>query len=348
MKKSRRTRLWLATALVAVVIALVLGELAIRIFSPTEYLSPRYQFSNEYGLLPFANVVMVHGVPGKYEYRYTVNSMRSRGEVVEPGASKLPTVVVLGDSYAFGMGVADGEEFPSVMRRSLAGKAVVANLGSPGWGLTQEIRRYFELGSRYQTPQIVVLQFCANDPDDNFSNPVTRIRDGNFVFVDSDNATNQIKKLMSRSPLQRTQLYNFFRARLSIIADRRIVGKKTEEAEKPRADAAASSAAPVAETIYAELLTLFAQMLSEKNRELWVISVDNQLGMFPHIESTVRELEASGDLRYLEVTDWLRDYPDHASPEGHMWGTTAHRVIGEELAAQVIAALPGSASAAQP
>jgi hypothetical protein len=347
LSEGRKILLGVLTAAISFAVMLGVGEVLLRAVSPTEYLSPRYQFSREYGMIPFAGVVMVHGVPGTYRYRYTVNSIRSRGEVVEPGVSGLPAVVVLGDSYSFGMGVSDGEEYASVMRRALAGRADVVNLGSPGWGLTQEIRRYYEIGERYH-PRIVVLQFCANDPEDNFSNQVTRVRDGTFVFVDSKNSTNWIKKFMSRSPLQRTQVYNFFRTRLSIMATRRSFRRKTAQMEAARPQAAGADHVPVDQALHIELLSAFARRMHEDGVALWVIAVDRQLEQLPHIQRAVEELDARGEIRYVEVMDWLRDHPDHASPEGHLWGTAAHRVIGEHLAAEVAAALADTASMRAP
>jgi hypothetical protein len=47
-------------------------------------------------------------------------------------------------------------------------------------------------------------------------------------------------------------------------------------------------------------------------------------------------LDAAGYPEYVDVHEWLADpalYPP--SPEGHVWGTEAHRRLGEELARYV-------------
>jgi hypothetical protein len=342
MRTGRKVWMWLLMAVVTVAVMLCLGEVLLGIVSPSEYLYPRYDFSPEYGLIPIANAVMVHGVPRKYEYHYTVNSMRSRGEVVQPGASGLPAVVVLGDSYSFGMGVSDGEEFPSVLREHLKGRADVINLGEPGWGLTQEIRRYYELGAAYQ-PRIVILQFCANDPDDNLANRVTLVENGEFKFVDSGNSLNIAKKYLSRSFVQRTQLYNFLRVRASRVLLERLVRNEESRLEASQADSA-KTGVPATETVYVELLDAFASHLHTEGRQLWFISVDDHLDQFPRIAAAIRDLDTSGDLRYIEVMDWLSGLPPYHSPEGHTWGTPAHKVIGEHLAAAVQQALADSSA----
>jgi GDSL-like Lipase/Acylhydrolase family len=342
-KPARKSGLWLLTGIVTIGVMLVLGEILIGLASPSEYLYPRYQFSAEYGLIPFANVVMLHGIPRKFEFHYTVNSMQSRGEVVEPRASGLPAVVVLGDSYSFGMGVADGDEFPTVIRRHLAGRADVVNLGEPGWGLTQEIRRYYAKGAPYD-PKIVVLQFCANDPGDNLANRVTVVENGEFKYVDSANSLNFVKKYLSRSFVQRTQLYNFFRTRASRLVLDRMAQHEASKLDATAPDSAGTDAVPGIERTYIELLEPFAAHLDAEGRLLWVISVDHQLEQFPHIAAAVHELDERGDLRYIEVLDWLHGHEPYTSPEGHIWGAPAHALIGEHLAAEAAAVLADSST----
>ena len=343
-KPARKTGLWLLTTVVTVAVMLILGEILIGLASPSEYLYPRYQFSAEYGLIPFPNVVMVHGIPRKYEFHYTVNSMNSRGEVVVPHRSGLPAVVVLGDSYSFGMGVPDGDEYPTIMRHRLSGRADVVNLGEPGWGLTQEIRRYYDTGAKYK-PEIVVLQFCANDPSDNLANRVTVVENGEFKFIDSANSLNVVKKYLSRSFVQRTQLYNFVRTRASQVLLTRLTKHEASRLDASAPDTSKTGAVPGIERVHIELLETFAAKLHAEGRRLWVISVDQQLEQFPHIDKAVRDLDARGELRYIEVLDWLKGHEPYASPEGHMWGTPAHELIGEHLAAEVSAALADSSAA---
>jgi len=333
------------TAAVVVVAILVFGELMIWIASPTEYLYPRYQFSAQYGMIPFANVVMVHGVPRKYQFRYTVNAQQCRGETPEPGEDARPTVVTLGDSYTFGMGVSDGDEYPAVLQRRLANRVSVVNLGEPGWGLTQEIRRYYDFGERYD-PRVVVLQFCANDPDDNLTNRVARVTNGEFVFMESANSLNLIKKVLSRSFVQRTQFYNFFRTRASRVVLARLASREASKLDAARPATDPTGGVPGIEAVHIELLETFARRLHDQGRTLLVISADRQLDQFPHIAAAVHDLDSRGLLRYLEVMDWLRDMHDYASPEGHVWGAPAHRIIGERLADMVAAGLAVADSSA--
>jgi hypothetical protein len=162
------------------------------------------------------------------------------------------------------------------------------------------------------------------------------LENGEFKFVDSANSLNFMKKYLSRSFIQRTQLYNFFRTRASRLILDRMTQKEATKLDRAAAPAAGAKAGavPALEQVYIELLDRFARDLHGQGRALWVISVDHQLEQFPHIEKAVRDLDARGELHYFEVTDWLKGHEPYHSPEGHLWGAPAHHVIGERLAEQ--------------
>jgi hypothetical protein len=238
------------------------------------------------------------------------------------------------------MGVEDGAEYPAVMARELAGRWQVINLASPGWGLTQQIRRFYELGVTFH-PSVVVLQYCANDPDDNLANRVTMVEAGNFVFVDSENPLNWVKKYLSKSFVQRTQLYNFIRTR----ASRAILPRQVAH-EASQLQTAGESGPSPQERVYVELLDAFAHRLKSEGRRFIVISVDRQLQSVPYIQQEVMNLEAQGLLDYVEVLDWLEGHAPYRSPEGHIWGAPAHELIGQGLA-QLVAQSPVDSAAAR-
>ena len=131
-------------------------------------------------MLPLAEIT--NQLPGRWRFVYHTNEYGYRAPM--PAVSNvydLPHVVVLGDSNTFGEGVNDGEEYCAVLARMFQGQAEIVNLGVPGFGLTNEIRTFYEFGVLFQ-PSVVVLQFAANDPDDNFYEKVTTFADGRFRF----------------------------------------------------------------------------------------------------------------------------------------------------------------------
>ncbi len=185
------------------------GELVLRMFFPEEILFPRMEHSEAYGFWNPKSTQMVHARPGRWRFVYTTNRYRSRGPVtpVSNHYEKI-NVVTIGDSFTFGTGVDDGEEYPAIMHGQLENRFNVINIAVGGFGLAQQIRRYYEFGQLYH-PKIVVSQFCINDPGDNFRNRVTRIEDGRFVFEDVG-YPGRFQLWLSRSYLlQHSQTYSF-------------------------------------------------------------------------------------------------------------------------------------------
>lgn len=81
-------------------------------------------------------------------------------------------VLVLGDSYTWGYGVADDEIYTEVLERSLGqrGAAVqVINSGVSGWGTDQEYLFLQSEGLQYQPDVVVLALFLINDPENNSS-----------------------------------------------------------------------------------------------------------------------------------------------------------------------------------
>ena len=103
-----------------------------------------------------------YGAPVSVPYRFHTSSLGFRGPEPEAGS---PVVLVIGDSFVFGMGVNDEETFPArlqvELRRSLPG-VVVHNAGVPGYTIDDERELWHEKLSALH-PDLVVL--CHNGSD---------------------------------------------------------------------------------------------------------------------------------------------------------------------------------------
>ena len=337
--------MWIVAGLISGIVTIAVGELLIRAVLPQRSLYPRTQYSPSYGFLPYPNTRMVHEVPGRWRYEYTINEFGHRGPALPlSNAYPQPVVVALGDSYTFGVGVNDGEEYPAVMQRRFAGRVAVANVGVEGWGLTQEIRRFYELGQLY-LPKVVVLQFCFNDPADNLLNSVTVVADGRFAFRDSTSGLESLKRFMSTSVLQKSQIYNLLRQVGYAKFREREVARQLRGAAVP---AHASPGTPAAdEAMHMSLLSVFAADLDRRGVRLIMFAVDGQLSRFPALHELTMSLHKEGRLRYVEMLDWFPKGDIETGPEGH-WTAGVHNVIGERLATIVEMELArGAAAGAQ-
>jgi hypothetical protein len=297
------------------------AELLLRLLAPQPYLYPRWQHSPEYGHILSPNIRMVGAQPGRWSFTYTINRYGYRGRGVPvSNAYDTSNIVVLGDSYSFGSGVDDGEDYPAIMATSLGATFNVINLGVPGWGLTQEIRRYYEFGQLYR-PRAVVLQFCANDLTDNIEVPVTAVSDGKFVFRDMSVPMEWLQIYLNQSSLiQHSQLYAWAR---QLYSSRGKGGTSNQNADDKRT--------PDAQQLYVDLLTLFASDLHSRGVLLFMIAVNGQLDPFTNLQRAISELEDAKLLRYVEVAPWFEHVTAYNSPEGHWWGKKAHTIIGERL-----------------
>jgi len=143
------------------------------------------------------------GFPSLGLPRATVNSRGFRGP--EPEAGKR-NVLMLGDSYTFGVGVADDDTLPAQLQRELdrreAGRQVL-NMGVPGWGLFQEEVRLRRVFDRYK-PDVVILTLVLND--------LLRL-----PFEDAETRDSYLRRARIRSVLSRSTALCFLKERLGGI-----------------------------------------------------------------------------------------------------------------------------------
>jgi len=327
----KRTMFWAVAFCISISIALLLGELTVRLVAPQQSMYPRGEITPGYGFVLYKDTKVEHEKPGEWSYVYSHNEYGYRGEAIPiANTYKNDNIVVLGDSNSYGIGVHDGEEYAAVIDRNLQDENVV-NLSVWGYGLSQQMRRFYEFGVLYQ-PKTVVLQFCANDPTDNLRYNVTHIEDGRILFRDSEFGTSWIKEYLSNSILQKSQLYNFIRDYAYRILEDRRVGQLEKNADVGILNNLEEISDE--ELLHVQLLEVFARDLKNRNVKLILISVNNQLDGFPYISKSVQNFEEQGLLDYVDTVPLFHDFDDfndYASPQGHEWGAEAHRRIGEYL-----------------
>lgn len=318
------------TASIVVAITLGLLEAAVRVLMPQQELYPRYRYSDRYGHVLPPSTTIVHELPGAWHFVYHTNEYGFR--VAMPEISNRydrPNVVVLGDSCTFGQGVNDGEQYTVALGRELAAEATVVNLGVPGFGLTQEIRVFYEFGLLYQ-PSVVVLQFHMNDPDDNLYERVTTFEGGRFHFHHDHSmagSLHALKDWLSTSVLQHSAAYNLARNTAYNYWYRTVVHYETPAARQSK------------EAFYNELIQAFAEDLHRRGIGLIVFDVPRHFAKWPGVQSQLQALERRGLLRVLESTAWFEGVRDYGTPEGHPWGPLGHRVVAEHLVEPLRASL---------
>jgi lysophospholipase L1-like esterase len=95
-----------------------------------------------------------------------INAHGMRGGEIGPKPPGVKRVLVLGDSFVFGVGLTEEESFPSALARALRGATdadiEVLNAGVPGYNLFQEVR-VLERRAAAFAPDAIVLGFVEND-----------------------------------------------------------------------------------------------------------------------------------------------------------------------------------------
>ncbi len=117
-------------------------------------LTPRLQVDDD---------VKNYGIDVSIPYHFRTNSLGFRGPEADPDGT--PVVVVLGDSFAFGMGTSEGETFPDALRSGLRAhwpRVVVHNAAIPGYTITDELELVRDKVGKLK-PDVVLVCHTASD-----------------------------------------------------------------------------------------------------------------------------------------------------------------------------------------
>jgi hypothetical protein len=149
---------------VACLAAVLLAELFVRVFFPQITAGGGYDYRDEYVFDLKANYT---GEVSHPDYTFTVHSDENRlRRTWNPEKSNEDlTILVLGDAFAFGVGVEDNQTFASVISKQLIGSGIsshVFNAGVAAYNLG-EIACKYERVKDIVRPDIVIVAAAYND-----------------------------------------------------------------------------------------------------------------------------------------------------------------------------------------
>ncbi|MCH7564719.1 MAG: SGNH/GDSL hydrolase family protein [Gemmatimonadetes bacterium] len=168
--------------------ALALLEFGLRVWGqvamiPSMFVEDPY---TSYRLKPSVRARAV--IPGVYEYEWTTNQqgLRAREAYRIPREAGTHRVLVIGDSFTFGIGVNDDETFSALLQGMLEQscptmEVEVINAGVGGWSTSHELEFLERFGLSFEA-DVVVLGFFGNDLDGNSSSGIHYLEDGE-LFV---------------------------------------------------------------------------------------------------------------------------------------------------------------------
>ncbi len=219
------SRVLARVALLGVTVAVLLGglELGLRAFWGGFYLKGDRTYVTPSATRGWANRPSTTAVYGEAEFHFFVhhNALGFRGPEVPPvkAPGKL-RVLVLGDSFAYGIGVADGETF-SARLEALDPRFEVLNSGVNGYGTAQELLLLRDQGLALR-PDVVLLVFFWNDLGNNFVRtfPRFRLSDGALVWPEPMVVEETRPTPRRRAWLRHSYVYRFVSDRLKILGYR--------------------------------------------------------------------------------------------------------------------------------
>ncbi len=101
-----------------------------------------------------------------FKTEYRIDSRGFRADT-DPGPGTRPLYALVGDSFTFGLGVADHQTFAHLLNNKAGLRAAILNCGVPGYSTDQEALFIEKVVLRERPQAIVLFLYLANDLFDN-------------------------------------------------------------------------------------------------------------------------------------------------------------------------------------
>jgi hypothetical protein len=160
-----------AAVLISLVVVALLGELALRLFAPrlgvaVNEKSLFCRFDHDLGWAPLENITWI-----EKDKRYVVHQnqfgLRASDDMQLKKTSGRKRVLVLGDSYVWGVGASQEELFTAPEVYGTNDELI--NCGVSGYGTDQEYLFYLLKGQKFDVDQVVVAFTLYNDVENNLN-----------------------------------------------------------------------------------------------------------------------------------------------------------------------------------
>lgn len=296
-----------------------------------------------------------------YDVSVAINSKRLRDREFpyekERGVFR---ILALGDSFRFGFGVNGEDSYPKVLEKILndnseasrSPKYEVINAGVPGWGTAQEVVFWNVEGQKYD-PDIVILCFFENDPQDNVNAGLFDLKDGRLVQREAKkNLITKIREVLRKVPVvsylaQHSHFYNFVRMRAlhilygqisheeeAKVLDKHEVKVLDKHEVKERVKRQNTGESPVEVLVTIAILNQFFADIEKAQKKLILFDVPGTLMKYPKIHEFLLQ-QAEGKIFLLDTRTFLEEHLQDEETtylyDGH-WNITGHRLAGQMLA----------------
>ncbi len=332
------------------VIALIVLELALRMLWSGFYLKGE-PYAIPHATRGWANLAQREVIYGEAEFKFHAhhNSIGFRGPEFQPKSGERTRILMLGDSFTYGIGVEDDETFSSRLMQ-LAPSLEVLNGGVNGYGTGQELIVLEELGERLR-PDLVMVGFFWNDVANNVERDVHRFElvDGELVYPEPQTISAETLELAMkprrREWLRYSYLYRFVSDRLKIVNfwAKMALGIPHEDGDRLPA-----SAREQAWNVQEALLVRMKQRAEALGSRLALLVIPEQVQVQPdahvlglvaddyEIQERIKEIGRRHEIPVIDLLPRLRDTyaanhrPLYYRSDRHMT-SQAHAIAAEEI-----------------
>ena len=250
-----------------------------------------------------------------------------------------PRLLILGDSFAFGMQADIGKSFVETLETALPG-SLIWNTAIPGAGTKQAIATFNVYGFMLR-PQVTLLAFFTNDFDDNLlpidswlnavgaDGKAINVRkylvDEHENVVELDPGSIQFMAVFGKEPPENELEYHLGSTRLGAIVLRLIDSLESDGAQHERFDRRKESTR--------KYLQELRDLVLETDSAFLVMLIPGPEDLSsPGLRYTIAaQLFSELGIPYLEPRGMLERDEDYASPPDIHWSNSGHQKVGVML-----------------
>jgi lysophospholipase L1-like esterase len=322
----KRAAFWLVLLTLLALVSLVVSEAALRLFFEEEEVNANYWGRGAFVESADAGYRHAPGYVGRAYRRgvfatpVTISAEGLRQSNV-PAQQAFPRrLLVLGDSYAFGLGVLEEEGFVARLQPALNAHGIgVINGAQSGYCVEQEARLGRALAAQYRPDTIVLAVFVGNDVEGDFvaDYATVDVRYGFRLFKE---------RWLPFAPLDYLRTHSYLALWLQSRRNRaRYIEVYQGFAELARREPA---------TVMRPTLTaieVFARECQDAGRRLVVLVVPRRKDTRGFYEILVRELKVRG-ISFLDLETAGLGPEDYFVGDGH-WNARGHARVARLLGA---------------
>jgi lysophospholipase L1-like esterase len=329
----RRAMPNLALVVASCVVGLGICEVVARHFLSVPQVGPVFTtYVPDLGLWNKSNLKCTRIAP-EYRTQVTTNAagLRGAGTPVS-SANGHRRILCIGDSFTFGKGVDDSSTYAVQLERILNAHASlpkwdVLNAGVVSFGTANEYH-FLRTRGRALQPDVVVLQVCPNDFQDNVDCGLYSLDDTTGRLVANPHPYEHLRKAVrlyesipGHAILDNSYAFNFVRLRLNLALLWPVKGAVATatvgRTEQPGARLAAA------------LFDAAGRWCQERRTPLVVVVFDLNEDA---VQLVTRSVKPQGGV-VLDLHDLERRYPSFYYPVDRHWNASGHRYVAERLAA---------------